>query len=79
MRQRVLLAQALLGNPDILILDEPTARLDPKERISVRNLISNLSKSKIIIFAPHVVSDIECIADQVIILKNGRIVKKEPQ
>ena len=74
MKQRVLLSQALLGNPKVLILDEPTAGLDPKERIGIRNYIAELSKDKIILFATHVVSDIECIADKVILVKKGQIV-----
>lgn len=74
MKQRVLLAQALLGDPKILILDEPTAGLDPKEMISIRNYIAELSKDKIILFATHVVSDIECIADKVLLLKSGEII-----
>lgn len=75
MKQRVLLAQALLGDPEILILDEPTSGLDPKERIKIRNYIAQISKDKIILLATHVVSDIECIADNVLLIKNGVLLK----
>jgi ABC-type multidrug transport system ATPase subunit len=77
MKQRIMLAQALLGKPELLILDEPTAGLDPQERINIRNYIAELSEKMIVLFATHVVSDIECIAQKVILMKNGRIVRNE--
>lgn len=78
MKQRLFFIQALLNNPKLLILDEPTAGLDPYERIRIRNLISRLSGERIIIVATHVMQDIESIADQVILLRDGTIVQAAP-
>lgn len=74
MKQRLGIAQAVLNDPQILILDEPTSGLDPKERIHFRNLISGFAKDKIVLLSTHIVSDIESIADQIIVLKKGEIV-----
>ena len=76
MKQRLSLAQAILGDPQILILDEPTERLDPNQRISVCNFISQISLNKIVLIATHIVSDVEHIAKEVIVMDRGRIVAK---
>ena len=77
MVQRIGIAQALINNPKILILDEPTAGLDPMERIRLRNLISNVAKNKIVIIATHIVPDVEYIANRIILLKNGEICRND--
>ncbi len=75
MRQRVLLAQALLGSPYIVILDEPMAGLDPKERVNLRSYIAELSKNRCVLLATHLVGDIEAIADEVLLIKDGVLVQ----
>ena len=81
MKQRLLIGQALLDHPSILIFDEPTAGLDPKERIGIRNIISGVSEDRIVIFATHVVSDVEKAATEVLFLKDGLLLpaQKETQ
>ena len=76
MLRRVGIAQALLNNPEILILDEPTSGLDPKERVRFRNIISSLGKNRIVILSTHIVSDVEYIADRIMIMKDGKMIRQ---
>ena len=73
MKRRLAIAVTMLNDPDILIFDEPTAGLDPKERANFKNLLKEISKSKIIIIATHIISDLEDVCDKVIFIKNGEL------
>ena len=79
MKQRLGIAQALLNYPKILVMDEPTAGLDPKERVRFRNVIESIGKESIVILSTHIVSDVEHIADYILMMKSGRIIFNQPR
>ncbi|MBQ1735234.1 MAG: ATP-binding cassette domain-containing protein, partial [Lachnospiraceae bacterium] len=74
MRQRALLAQAILGNPQFVIMDEPTVGLDPKERVNFRELVASIAAERTVIIATHIVSDLEKLASEIIFLNHGKII-----
>jgi len=77
MRQRVQLAQALLGDPKLLILDEPTAGLDPEERVRLRQYVAELGRDRIVLITTHITGDVESIADRILLMREGRLLRNE--